>query len=49
MSIRVPPPDRPIVIWELLERIAVLKSAGVDDPAEVERLAEEYRRLRAEL
>lgn len=48
MSTRLSPRNRPVVIWELLERIAVLKSAGVD-PAEVERLAKEYRRLRAEL
>lgn len=43
-----PPRDRPLVIWEILERIATLTSTG-EDPAEVDRLVVEFRRLRAEL
>lgn len=48
MNSQVPSRDRPLVIWEILERIGTLKATG-DDPAEVERLVEEFRRLRAEL
>ncbi len=44
----VPPRDRPLVLYGLLEQIAGLQAIGAD-PAEVERLAEEYRRLRAAL
>ncbi len=48
MNRHLPPRDRPLVIWELLERIAVLKAAAAD-PGEIDRLAAEFRRLRAEL
>lgn len=41
-------PDQPLVLYDILEEIASLQSAGAD-PVEVERLAEEYRRLRAVL
>ena len=40
--------DRPLVLYDLLNRIAILK-ADRADPAEVELLAAEFRRLRAEL
>ena len=43
-----PSRDRPLVLYDLLEQIAWLEVVGAD-PAEIERLAEEYRRLRAEL
>lgn len=43
-----PTRDRPLVLYDLLEQIAWLQLVGAD-PAEIERLAEEYRRLRAEL
>ncbi|WP_454229166.1 helix-turn-helix domain-containing protein [Propioniciclava flava] len=43
-----PPRDRPLVLYDLLEQIAWLQVVGAD-PAEIEELAEEYRRLRAEL
>jgi hypothetical protein len=45
---QVPSRDRPLVLYDLLEQIAWLQAVGAD-PAEVEGLAEEYRRLRAEL
>ena len=48
MNKQVPPRDRPLVIWEILERIGTLKATG-EDPTEVERLVAEFRRLRAEL
>lgn len=48
MSPPVPTRDRPLILYDLLEQIAWLKAIGAD-PAEIERLAEEYRRLRAEL
>ena len=48
MGSSFPPSDRPLVIWELLGRIATLKTAGAD-PAEIDRVAAEFRRLRAEL
>ena len=48
MSARVTPRDQPLVIWELLERIAALKATGAN-PAEVGRLAAQFRRMRAEL
>lgn len=48
MSSSFPPSDRPLVIWELLERIATLKAAGAD-PAEIDQLAAEFLRMRAEL
>ena len=43
-----PPRDRPLVLYDLLEQIAWLQAIGAD-PDEIERLADEYRRLRAEL
>ena len=43
-----PPRDRPLVLYDLLEQIAWLQVVGAD-PAEIEQLAAEYRRLRAEL
>ena len=45
---RVPAPDRPLVLHDLLEQIAWLQGVGADS-AEIERLAQEYRRLRVEL
>lgn len=42
------PPDRPTVIYDLLDEIATLVAEG-SDPIEVDRLVAEYRRLRAEL
>ena len=47
-TIHPPTRDRPLVLYELLEQIAWLQLVGAD-PAEIEPLAEEYRRLRAEL
>ncbi len=44
----VPTRDRPLVLYDLLEQIAWLQAVGAD-PAEVEQLADEYQRLRAEL
>lgn len=43
-----PRPDRPLVLYDVLEQIAWLQVVGAD-PAEIERLEEEFRRLRAEL
>lgn len=43
-----PSRDRTLLIWDMLERIAALKADGAE-PNEVEELAAEYRRLRAEL
>lgn len=40
--------DRPLVLYDLLEQIAWLQAIGAD-PAEVEQVIVEYRRLRAEL
>lgn len=40
--------DRPLVLFDLLERIARLKAAR-DDPVEIEVLVAEFRLLRAEL
>lgn len=48
MTAPVPPRDRPLVLYDLLEQIAWLQLVGAD-PAEIERLSQEYRRLRAEL
>ena len=48
MTSATPERDRPLVLYDLLDKIAWLKAIGAD-PAEVERLASEYRRLRAEL
>lgn len=48
MNEPVPTRDRPLVLYGLLEEIAGLQAVGAD-PVEVERLAEEYRRLRAVL
>lgn len=48
MSPPVPTRDRPLILYDLLEQIAWLKAIGAD-PNEVERLAAEFRRLRAEL
>lgn len=48
MIVPVPTRDRPLVLYDLLEQIAWLQVVGAD-PAEIEELAEEYRRLRAEL
>ena len=48
MSAPVPPRDRPLILYDLLEQIAWLRAIGAD-PAEVEQVIEEYRRLRAEL
>ncbi len=48
MTVPVPPRDRPLVLYDLLEQIAWLQLVGAD-PAEIERLAAEYRRLRSEL
>ena len=48
MSPPVPTRDRPLILYDLLEQIAWLKAIGAD-PDEVERLAAEFRRLRAEL
>ena len=45
---RVSAPDRPLVLYDLLEEMAALQAEGVD-PVEVELLVEEFRRLRAEL
>lgn len=47
-TIHTPTRDRPLVLYDLLEQIAWLQAAGAD-PAEIERLAQEYRRLRVEL
>lgn len=44
----VPNRDRQLVLYDLLEQIAWLRAVGAD-PAQVEQLAEEYRRLRADL
>ena len=44
----VPTRDRPLVLYDLLEQIAWLRAIGAD-PAEVEQVIEEYRRLRVEL
>lgn len=44
----VPTRDRPLVLYDLLEQIAWLQAVRAD-PAEVEQLANEYQRLRAEL
>lgn len=44
MTARRPLRDRPLVLHDLLERIAGLRADG-GDPGEVERLAIEYRRL----
>lgn len=43
-----PTRDRPLVLYDLLEQIAWLQVVGAE-PAELERLAAEYRRLRVEL
>ena len=43
-----PTRDRPLVLYDLLEQIAWLRFVGAD-PAGIERLAAEYRRLRTEL
>lgn len=43
-----PTRDRPLVLYDLLEQIAWLQVIGAD-PAEIEELAEEFDRLRAEL
>lgn len=43
-----PTRDRPLALFDLLEQIAWLQLVEAD-PAEIERLAAEYRRLRAEL
>lgn len=48
MNRYMPPRDRPLVIWELLDRIAALRATG-ENQAEVGRLAAEFRRMRAEL
>jgi len=40
--------DRPMVLYDLLRQIAWLQAVGADR-AEIEELAEEYRRLRAGL
>ena len=48
MSPPVPTRDRPLILYDLLEQIAWLKAIGAD-PNEVEQLAAEFRRLRAEL
>lgn len=48
MSARMPPRDLPIVLYDLLEEIAGLRAEQAD-PIEIARLADEYRRLRAEL
>ncbi len=40
--------DRPLVLHDLLEQITWLQLVGAQ-PAEIEQLAREYRRLRAEL
>jgi hypothetical protein len=45
---KTPSRDRPLVLYDLLEQIAWLQLNGAD-PAEIERLAEQYRRLRSEL
>ena len=47
-SVAVPRRDRPLVLYDVLERIAWLKVVR-GDPADVQQLAEEYRRLRAAL
>lgn len=47
-TIHTPTRDRPLVLYELLEQIAWLQLVGAD-PAEIERFAAEYRRLRSEL
>jgi hypothetical protein len=44
----VPIRDRSLVLYDVLEEIALLKVGGVE-PAEVERLVEEFHRLRTEL
>ncbi len=43
-----PPRDRPLVLYNLLEQLAWLQLVGAD-PAEIEQLAQEFRRLRADL
>lgn len=43
-----PTRDRPLVLYDLLEQIAWLQLVGAH-PAEIEQLAQEYRRLRAVL
>ena len=43
-----PTRDRPLVLYDLLEQIAWLRLVGAN-LAEIERLAQEYRRLRADL
>ena len=48
MTSATPERDRPLVLYDVLEQIAWLKAIGAD-PDEVERLAVEFRRLRAEL
>lgn len=44
----VPERDRPLVLYDLLGEIARLRVSGAGS-GEVDRLAEEFRRLRAEL
>jgi hypothetical protein len=44
----MPPRDLPIVLHDLLEEIARLQAEQAD-PIQIGRLADEYRRLRAEL
>jgi uncharacterized small protein (DUF1192 family) len=48
MTTRMPPRDLPLVLYALLEEIARLQAERAD-PIELARLADEYRRLRAEL
>jgi len=48
VTTQMPGRDRPLVLYDILNRIARLKAYRVD-PAEVELLAAEFRRLRAEL
>lgn len=48
MIVPVPTRDRPLVLYDLLEQLARLQLVGAD-LAEIEQLAQEYRRLRADL
>ena len=43
-----PTRDRPLVLFDLLDQIAWFQLVGAD-PAEIEQLAHEFRRLRADL
>ncbi len=48
VATETPARDRPLVLYDLLEQVAWLQATGAD-PDEVDRLAAEVRRLRAEL